>query len=64
MKQKTLLESKTFWFNLITALLMIAEQFTPLDIISAKVLLVITIVGNVILRVFFTESKIVFSKAA
>lgn len=62
MKTKSIFKSKIFWLNVIAALIMMAEQLSLVDVISTKLLLATTIVLNVVLRVFFTDSKIKLAK--
>lgn len=47
--------SKTLWFNLLTGVVSLAEALTPLNIISAPVMLVISVAGNTILRMFTNQ---------
>lgn len=55
---KKLAKSKTVWFNLITAIVYLSQQFTAIDIIDPKVLGTISAIGNTILRVYFTSKPI------
>lgn len=63
---KYLWESKTVIFNVIMVLVLVAEQVpaiwaNPPEWLSTAALLV-GVVGNIILRVFFTDTPVVFSK--
>lgn len=51
-------QSKTLWFNGITAILLIAEGLGTLDVVPIKLIAVVSLVGNVILRIFVTGSPI------
>lgn len=57
---KPLLASKTFWFNLISGILAIVSEVAQVFPISQHPKLYISVitVGNIILRVFFTEKPI------
>lgn len=61
-KKKPFWKSKSVWFNGITALLAAAEYLTPLNIVSAPVMLGISTAGNLILRTFFADQKLSVSK--
>lgn len=51
-------KSKTFLFNALTAIVSLAEYVTPLNIISAPVMIGISVAGNILLRSFFTTQKL------
>ena len=53
--------SKTIWFNVITSVLMIATGLQAINIVPVQYLAVINLVGNVILRVWFTNTGIIQS---
>lgn len=53
-KLKGLLKSKVFYFNSISGVLILAQQLSGANILSAKDLVVILAVGNFLLR-FFTK---------
>jgi hypothetical protein len=66
MQIKNWYESKTFWLNLLTALVMIADLLVQQPFIPPAYLpFIATLVGilNVVLRVWFTDTGIA-SKAA
>lgn len=65
MEGKSLLESKTFWLNLASALLLVAALFLPggqfAELLGPKVVEYIGIgvaVLNIVLRVYFTSEPI------
>lgn len=49
---KSLIGSKTFWFNMLTAALAFTDTLPP------KYAAIAASVGNVVLRVFFTDKPI------
>jgi len=49
-----LLRSRTFWFNIISLILMTVNTIQP--IITMNVFLIITAVCNILLRIITTES--------
>lgn len=51
-------ESKTIWFNIITAGLLIAEGLNALHVLPTQVIAIVSLVGNVILRVWYTNATI------
>jgi hypothetical protein len=53
-------QSKTIWFNIIMTLLSVISVLQGMEefLEYAKLFLIITTVGNVILRVWFTSSSI------
>lgn len=64
---KYLWESKTVIFNIIMMLILVAEAIPALDIPGAPEWLgvaagVVTVVGNIILRVWFTDQPVVMKK--
>lgn len=60
MESKKWYQSKTFWFNLITGVLAIAGELSQIFPVSQHPKLYISViaVGNMILRLFFTEKPI------
>lgn len=66
MEVKNFWESKIFWVNLITALIMVADLLVQQPFIPPNFLPIIaTIVGvlNIILRVYFTDTGIASKKS-
>jgi len=66
MEVKNFWESKTFWLNVIIALIMVADLLVQQPFIPPAYLPIIaTIVGvlNIILRVYFTDTGIASNKA-
>lgn len=55
MPKKKWFASKTLWFNIITGIVAVTGAITPLSIISAPVMLGISVVGNAILRLLTTK---------
>jgi len=58
---KNIWESKTFWLNIVTTLLLSFELTQVVDILSTdqlKILGILTGVLNIILRVYLTDTKI------
>ena len=51
-----------FWFNAITTVISLAEVATPMNIVSAPVMLGISVAGNTILRLFFTSTELTVKK--
>ena len=53
-------ESKTVWFNVFMTIVGIASALQGMDIFAkyAEVFLIVVTVGNIILRVWFTNSNI------
>ena len=58
MKTKKWYQSLTLWFNVLTGLLAVAEVFAEQNILSIQAYAIILGVGNVVLRLFKTDSKI------
>lgn len=58
MKTKKWYQSLTVWFNILTGLLAVAEVFANEDILSTQAYAIILGVGNVVLRLFKTDSKV------
>lgn len=60
MEKKPLLASKTFWFNVVTGGLAIAAELSQIFPVSdhPKLWVSVIAIGNLILRVFFTEKPI------
>lgn len=58
MEAKSILFSKVFWFNVVTAVLMLADGLTDtLGPEAVKFLGVVVVVGNVLLR-FLTDQPV------
>ncbi len=57
-EKKVWFKSKTIWFNIITAIVTGAPLLAPALPISAPVMVVINVVGNMILRTWFTDQKL------
>jgi hypothetical protein len=55
-KTKKWYKSKTFWFNTISVGLVLVDQFLELNILSIEVHGIIMGIGNIILRLFATDS--------
>lgn len=47
--------SKTFWFNFVLAVILIAQAWGASDLIPPKVALAIALAGNIILRFLSNE---------
>lgn len=58
MKTKKIWQSWTFWFNVITAALGALDVLTQQSILSPTTYAIILAIGNVLLRVFKTDSEI------
>ena len=58
MSEKKWVKSKMLWFNLVTTILMVSSLSDFATLISPKWLAVINGVGNIVLRVWFTNSKL------
>lgn len=52
-------QSLTFWFNVVEGVLALADSFAGLGLFSPTVHIIILGVGNLLLRLFKTEGKIV-----
>ena len=50
--------SKTVWFNVIMTALLLVDGLQVLKLVPVEYLTVITLFGNVVLRVWFTGSPI------
>lgn len=58
MKTKKIWQSWTFWFNLITVILGALDVLTQQGILSPTVYAIILAIGNIVLRVFKTDTGI------
>lgn len=56
MTPKPLWKSRTFWFNVIMASIEIGQLLAQNQVIDPKWMLIATGVGNIIIRLFFTDS--------
>lgn len=55
---KKIYESKTVWFNLIMMVVLVAQLVGDMYTNQAQLTALIAGVGNIVLRVWFTETKI------
>ena len=55
-KTKSFLKSKTFWFNVVSGIVLVAQGLTG-DYIPKDVLYVVIVTGNIILR-FLSDTKL------
>jgi hypothetical protein len=52
-------QSLTFWFNVVEGVLALADSFLGLGILNPTTHSIILVVGNLLLRLFKTDGKIV-----
>ena len=50
MKTKSILRSKTFWFNILTAIVYMAMQLSGKDVVDEKIIISVIAIGNALLR--------------
>jgi hypothetical protein len=63
-QSKNVFLSKTVWFNVLSAIVLLSDELKVLSFIPAETLLTINIVVNILIRVFFTNEPVKFKTTA